>query len=181
MAVTLVAAARTASHGVDPIVLRLGSCTRSMVDIVADMADLPPRLERMSRFPHRMLGWGVPMGPLRLLRTHGRRSGMARTAPVALLRHGDVEWVVSPFGTTAWVRNVRADPFAELGRGGRMRPVRLVEVDDARKPQVLRAYRRAFRVIPFVRSAFTAGPADGTEAFEREAARHPVFRVEPMT
>ena len=139
---------------------------------------LPPRLARMSRGPQRLLTWGVPMGPLVLLRSRGRRSGQERVAPVALLRLDGEEWLVSPFGDTAWVHNVRADAHAGLGRGRRTRPVRLIEIDDARKPAILLAYRRRFRVVPFVRTAFTAAPADGIDAFSREAGRHPVFLVE---
>lgn len=129
--------------------------------------ELPPKLARMSRGPLRLLGWGVPMGPLVLLRTRGRRTGLPRTAPVALLKFEGRQWLVSPFGDTHWVRNVRADGRARLGRGRRLRPVRLTEVDDDRAPRVLRAYRRKFRIVPFVRDAFEA----------RE--HHPVFLVDP--
>ncbi|MCP2342663.1 nitroreductase family deazaflavin-dependent oxidoreductase [Actinomadura rupiterrae] len=140
---------------------------------------LPSRLVRMSRFPQRMLALGLPMGPLRLLRTRGRRSGLPRTAPVALLRLDGREWLVSPFGDTQWVRNVRADGRAEIVRGRRVRRVRLVEVDGGRKAGVLLAYRRRFGVVPFVRDAFAAVPGDGAAAFAAEADRHPVFLVEP--
>jgi deazaflavin-dependent oxidoreductase (nitroreductase family) len=142
-------------------------------------ADLPPRLDRISRVPHRLLTWGVPMGPLVLLRTRGRRTGLARTIPVAMLRHDGLQWLVSPFGDTAWVRNIRADAHAELGRGRRYRQVRLVEVDDDRKPEILRHYRRAFRAVPFVRHAFDAAPSDGPRAFQHEAHRHPTFLIAP--
>ncbi|MDL4819723.1 nitroreductase family deazaflavin-dependent oxidoreductase [Actinomadura opuntiae] len=131
--------------------------------------DLPPRLARMSRVPYRLLTWGVPMGPLVLLRTRGRRSGLPRTAPVALLKLDGRQWLVSPFGETHWVRNARADGRASLGRGRRLRPVRLTEIDDDRKADVLRAYRRKFGIVPFVRDAFAAD----------ENTNHPVFLAEP--
>ncbi|GIJ60354.1 nitroreductase family deazaflavin-dependent oxidoreductase [Virgisporangium aurantiacum] len=142
-------------------------------------AELPPRLARMSRVPLRLLTWGLPMPPLVLLVTRGRRSGRQRVAPVALLRHDGREWLVAPFGETAWVLNARADAEATLRRGRRTRAVRLVEVDDVRKPEILLAYRRRFRLIPFVREAFGAHPREGVAAFGREGARHPVFRIEP--
>lgn len=141
--------------------------------------DLPPKLARMSRVPFRLLGWGVPMGPLVLLRTTGRRSGLTRTTPVAVLDQDGQEWLVSPFGETAWVHNARAGGRTELGRGRRFRAVRLTEIDDVRKPEILRGYRKKFGVVPFVRTSFEATGDDGTEAFAREAARHPVFLVEP--
>jgi deazaflavin-dependent oxidoreductase (nitroreductase family) len=134
-------------------------------------ADLPPRLARMSRGPLRMLTWGVPMGPLRLLRTTGRRSGLPRTAPVARLKYDGREWLVSPFGETHWVHNVRADGHAELGRGRRFRRVRLTEITDDREGPVLRAYHRKFRIVPFVRDTFNAAPD----------LHRPVFLVEPAT
>jgi deazaflavin-dependent oxidoreductase (nitroreductase family) len=130
---------------------------------------LPPRLVRMSRVPTRLLSLGVPMGPLRLLRTTGRRSGLPRTAPVALLKFDGREWLVSPFGETHWVHNVRADGRAELGRGRRFRRVRLTEVTDGREQAVLKAYRRKFNIVPFVRDTFTAHPD----------AHRPVFQIDP--
>lgn len=142
-------------------------------------AGLPPRLARISRIPQRLLTWGVPIGLLTLLRTHGRRTGLRRAVPVAVLRHDSREWLVSPFGDTHWVHNARDDDRAELGRGHRFRQVRLVEVNDVRKPELLRRYRRRFGFVPFVRRAFHANPGDGPQAFQREAHRHPVFLIEP--
>jgi deazaflavin-dependent oxidoreductase (nitroreductase family) len=133
-------------------------------------AELPPRLTRMSRVPIRLLSWGVPLGPLTLLRTRGRRSGLPRTTPVALLSLDGRRWLVSPFGETHWVHNARADGRAHLGRGRRPRPVRLTEVTDDRKSQILHAYRKKFGIVPFVRDAFAA---EGTPG--------PVFLVEADT
>ncbi|TDD84288.1 nitroreductase family deazaflavin-dependent oxidoreductase [Actinomadura darangshiensis] len=138
-------------------------------------AELPPRLTRMSRGPSRMLGWGVPMGPLRLLRTRGRRSGLPRTTPVAVLKLDGRQWLVSPFGETHWAHNVRADGRAEIGRGRRMRRVRLTEIDDDRKQRIITAYRRKFGIVPFVRTAFTT--ASGEPAAPGADDR-PVFLIE---
>lgn len=143
------------------------------------MTSLPPNLTQMSRVPHRLLRWGIPMGPLKLLRTTGRRTGKQREIPVVTFHHDGTEWLVSPFGETAWVRNARANPHAELGRGRHLRQVHLTELADDRKPDILRRYRRRYRVIPFVRQAFHATPNQGAEAFEKEATEHPVFIVEP--
>lgn len=139
---------------------------------------LSPAMLRAGRVPLRLLTWGVPMGALRLLQTQGRRSGRRRTAPVAVVRLDGQEWLVSPFGETQWVRNVRANGVASLGRGRHMRPVNLVAVDDDRRPAVLQRYRRVFRMVPFVRDAFDADPGD-PEAFQRDAHRYPVFSIIP--
>jgi deazaflavin-dependent oxidoreductase (nitroreductase family) len=132
-------------------------------------AQLPPRLARMNGVPTRLLSWGVPMGPLSLLRTRGRRSGLPRTTPVAVLKLDRRQWLVSPFGETDWVHNARADGRAHLGRGHRFRPVRLTEVTDDRKGHILAAYRKKFGIVPFVRDAFPATQDDD----------RPIFLVEP--
>jgi deazaflavin-dependent oxidoreductase (nitroreductase family) len=137
-------------------------------------AALPPRLARMNRVPFRLLAWGLPMGPLVLLRTRGRRSGLPRTTPVALLELDGRQWLVSPFGETHWVRNARSDGRAELGRGRRFRKVRLTEIDDDRKHRIVSAYRHKYRVVPFVRDAFDTGP----EATASPDSDRPVFLVE---
>lgn len=140
-------------------------------------APLPAGLTRASRIPHRLLSWGVPMGPLALLRTRGRRSNLPRTVPVVTLRHDSQDWLVSPFGVTQWVRNIRADGRAELGRGRRWHTVMLIEISDDDKPEVLHRYRSGFGFVPFVRRAFDAAPGDGPHAFRAEADRYPVFLV----
>lgn len=140
---------------------------------------LPAGLTGVSRVPHTLLSWGMPMGPLVLLRTRGRRSGLPRTVPVVTLRHDNLDWLVSPFGVTEWVRNIRSNGRTELGRAHRWRPVTLVELDDDDKPAILHCYRRRFGFVPFVRRAFDATPSDGPGAFRTEAHRHPVFLVQP--
>lgn len=140
-------------------------------------SQVPPRLAAMSRGPTRLLGRGIPMGPLVLLRTRGRRTGQPRLTPVAPLNHDSVRYLVAPFGETGWVYNARAEPDAELGRGRHMKPVHLEELTGPAKAEVLRLYRRHYRPIPFVRAAFQAGSADGLAIFAAEADRHPVFIV----
>lgn len=140
---------------------------------------LPPRVALVSRIPQRLLTWGLPLGRLTLLRTRGRRSGKPRTLPVATVHQDGLDWLVSPFGDTHWVHNIRADNRAELGRGRRFRRVRLIEVTDARKPAVLWRYRRTFGPVPFVRRAFDATPGQGPQAFQAEADRHPTFIIQP--
>jgi len=129
------------------------------------------------RMVHRLLSLGLPMGPLRLLRTRGRHTGTYHEVPIALLRAGGEQWLVSPFGSVAWVRNVRANREAYLRRGGDIRRVHLVAVDDAEVSELLRAYRRRFAAVPFVRAAFAATGREPLDAFVREAHLHPVFRV----
>ncbi len=136
---------------------------------------VPARLTTVGHGPHALLSRGFPLGPLVLLRTYGRVTGVPHTTPVAPLTHAGTRYLVSPFGDTAWVRNARADPRAAVGRGRRWRPIRLTELTGPDRPVVLRHYRRHYRIVPFVRHAFTARPRDGIEAFAAEAHDHPVF------
>lgn len=137
----------------------------------------PTGMLPVGRFVQRLLSLGLPMGPLHLLRTRGRHTGLIREVPVVVLDTDGCEWLVSPFGDVAWVRNVRANGEAYLRRGAGLDRVKLVEVEDAAKPDLLRTYRRRFAPVPFVRAAFDATGRDPVEAFSREAHRHPVFRI----
>lgn len=138
---------------------------------------LPPGVVESARVPSRLLALGVPLGPLRLVETRGRRSGEPRTVPVVTVRHAGARWLVSPFGDAAWVLNVRANGEARLGR--RRRPaVRLTEVDGDLRVAVLRRYRRVYRAIGYVRTAFAETPLADDAAMRHHAGRHPVFRIE---
>ncbi|MGH1506333.1 MAG: nitroreductase family deazaflavin-dependent oxidoreductase [Acidimicrobiales bacterium] len=135
----------------------------------------------LTKVPFRLLSVGIPMGPLVLLETTGRRSGRPRRTPVVVLRLGGVRWLVSPFGETAWVHNVRAGGEVRLGRGRRLEPVELTELDVVDRAPILREFRRRFGVVPFVRAAFEASGRDGVAAFAAEAEQHPVFRIGSTT
>ena len=131
----------------------------------------------MSRIVGTLLRWGVPLGPLQLVETRGRTSDRPASTPVAVVRHANQEWLVSPFGRVGWVRNYEANAVASLVRGPARRSIELVEVRDERRAAVLRQFRSSFRLVPFVRRAFTARPVDGLDAFEAEADLHPVFQI----
>ena len=107
----------------------------------------------------------------------GRRTGHLHRVPVVLLRADGERWLVSPFGETVWVRDVRAGGEIRLGRGRRLRPVELTELAVVERAPVLQLFGRRFGLIPFVRAAFDARGRDGVEEFAAEADRHPVFRM----
>jgi deazaflavin-dependent oxidoreductase (nitroreductase family) len=79
------------------------------------------------------------LGNFVVLITTGRRSGESRRVTLAPIEDDDGEYFVSPYGESAWVLNVRADPSATIERGGRSESVRLVEV-TGEKPQVVKRY-----------------------------------------
>lgn len=134
----------------------------------------PRGMQSAGRLVARLLARGVPLGPLSLLETRGRRSGVPHPIPVAVLHAAGQQWLVSPFGEVDWVRNARVDGHATLARGRRGRSVRLVELADDRRADLVRRYRRRFALVPFVRAAFApdrGGPAvDDRPVFEVRAA-----------
>lgn len=110
------------------------------------------------------------------LQVPGRVSGELRTTPVNVLPVDGTRYLVAARGATQWVRNVRAGGDVTLRRGRRSESVTLVELGDARKPELIRAYltRWAWQV-----AAFDEGLApDSTDAQILAAAPGmPVFEV----
>jgi deazaflavin-dependent oxidoreductase (nitroreductase family) len=98
----------------------------------------------------RVLRAGAFMGPNALLTVRGRKSGVARTTPVALVEIDGRRWVIGAFGETNWVRNLRAAGEATLSVGRRREEVRARELDvEARAAffrEVVGPYVRRLRV-----------------------------------
>jgi len=114
------------------------------------------------------------LGNFAVLTTTGHKSGTRRAVTVAPIREGDVEYLVSPYGDSAWVRNARAHPEASLRRGREERRVRLVEVTGHKAALVKRYHERE----AFARQ-FMDVPGDATEAdFAAVPERFPIFRVD---
>jgi len=79
----------------------------------------------------RLIRMGVPLGPNALLTVRGRKSGLMRTNPVAVLATGGRRWVIGTFGEVNWVRNLRASGEAVLTTGRRRQSVHAVELTPA--------------------------------------------------
>lgn len=119
---------------------------------------------------------GVSVYGSRVLAVRGRTSGEWRTTPVNLLVHQGGRYLVAPRGNTQWVRNVRAGGAAELRLGRRREPVRLVELADDDKVDLLRAYLRRWAIE--VGAFFQGVSAEAPDSeLRRIAPDHPVFRV----
>ena len=94
--------------------------------------DRPPLAVRLfDPVLRRLLRMGLPLGPNALLTVRGRRSGELRSAGVALLELGGRRWVVSAYGETNWVRNLRAARAATLSVRGRPEAVSARELAPA--------------------------------------------------
>ena len=98
----------------------------------------------------RVLRVGPLMGPNALITIRGRKSGLARTTPVALVEIDGTRWVIGTFGEVNWVRNLRAAGEATLTVGRRHSEVKAHELsrDEATAffRDVLRPYVRRIRI-----------------------------------
>ncbi|WP_316521575.1 nitroreductase family deazaflavin-dependent oxidoreductase [Kitasatospora brasiliensis] len=119
---------------------------------------------------------GVSLWGSRVLAVRGRKSGEWRTTPVNLLTHEGERYLVAPRGQTQWVRNLRAAGTGQLRVGRRTEVFHAIELPDADKPEVLRAYLRRWNweVSTFFEGT---GPDAPAEELLRIAPGYPVFRV----
>lgn len=125
-----------------------------------------------------LLRAGVKMGTTSLLTVRGRKSGQPHTVPVVLVEQDGQRWLVAPYGVVQWVRNIRAAGTATLTRGRRSETISVAELPVQEAAPVLKQYLS--HVSGGVRSYFDARKDSPIEAFEREAARHPVFQITSM-
>jgi deazaflavin-dependent oxidoreductase (nitroreductase family) len=99
---------------------------------------------RAARSANALIRWlaelGISIAGSRALRVRGRKTGKIRGVVVNVLTVNDVDYLVSPRGTTQWVRNVRAAGVVEVGPGWHRRRLRATEVADSAKPDLLRRY-----------------------------------------
>jgi deazaflavin-dependent oxidoreductase (nitroreductase family) len=112
----------------------------------------------------------------RILEVRGRKSGEPRRNPVNPLDLEGTRYLVAPRGHTQWVRNLRAAGEGHLLLGSRREHFTAVELPDAEKEAVLRAYLRRWKweVGQFFDGV---GPDSPSEDLQRIAPDHPVFRI----
>ena len=121
-----------------------------------------------------LLRAGVTMGTMSLLTVRGRKSGQPHTVPVLLVEQDGEHWLVAPYGVVQWVRNIRAAGTATLTRGRRSEAISVTELPAQEAAPILKQYLvKATAARPY----FDATKDSPLEAFEREAARHPVFQI----
>jgi deazaflavin-dependent oxidoreductase (nitroreductase family) len=134
----------------------------------------------LNRLPLLLALAGISVFGTHLLAVRGRSSGRVRIVVVNVLRHRGERYLVSPRGTTQWVRNLRAAGEGELRLGKRSEAFRAVELPVGERPPVLRAYLRRWRLEA---GGFFdgVGPNAADSDLLRIAGHHPVFRIEPVT
>jgi deazaflavin-dependent oxidoreductase (nitroreductase family) len=100
---------------------------------ITSPAKAPSFIGLFNPLAQRLLRVGRVMGPNALITIRGRKSGVARTTPVALVELDGRRWVIGTFGDTNWVRNLRAAGEATLTLGRKREEVKAAELDlDAR-------------------------------------------------
>jgi deazaflavin-dependent oxidoreductase (nitroreductase family) len=95
----------------------------------------PPRwvfsiVNPIARF---LLSVGMPMGFNGLITIRGRKSGLPRTTPVAIIEVSGRRWVWAPWGDVQWVRNLRAAGSATITVRRRKMDVRATELDPGQR------------------------------------------------
>jgi deazaflavin-dependent oxidoreductase (nitroreductase family) len=97
----------------------------------------------------RLLRAGAPLGFNGLLTVRGRKSGVPRTTPIAIIDVEGRRWVWAPWGGSQWVQNLRAAHEATITVHRREERVRSVELDTAQRVawfrDVLRPLARGMR------------------------------------
>jgi deazaflavin-dependent oxidoreductase (nitroreductase family) len=122
---------------------------------------------------------GISVYGSRVLEVRGRTSGQWRQTPVNLMVFEDSDYLVAPRGHTQWVKNLRASGEGRLRLGRRTDSFQAVELTDAEKPPLLRAYlaKWKFEVGVFFDGV---GPDSSDAELLRIAPDHPVFRLTTM-
>ena len=151
-----------------------------MTAYVDTAARVPRHISLFSPLLQALLRAGLPVGPNALITIRGRKSGEPRTAGVAIIEVNGRRWIWAPWGEVNWVRNLRAAGHATLSASRNEEPERIavVEVPSTEAARLIRDTIAKFPAV--VQSNFDVTPGEPMEAFEREAIRHPTFRIVPM-
>ncbi len=93
----------------------------------------PRRVALFNPISRALLAVGVPLGPNALVTIRGRRSGLPRTTPIAVIEVGGRRWIWSPWGDVQWVRNLRSAGQATITARRRSEDVRATELDPEQR------------------------------------------------
>ncbi len=124
-----------------------------------------------------LVGPGLVIGnyPMYLFTVRGRKSGLPRTIPIAIIVRDGKRYVGSPFGIVDWVRNLRASGEAVLTRSRRSETVNARELVPGEAAIILQEEIKAGN--PFIRS-YGVTLDSSLEEFERAVLTHPLFSLE---
>ena len=153
----------------------------AQMDDAAGPIRVPRRVKLFSSFLQTLLASGIPLGLNRLVTIRGRKSGLPRTTPLAVIEVRGRRWVWSPWGEVHWVRNLRVAGRATITESGRQDEVRATELDPTERVGFFRdTLAPLARSIPlgvlFIRIVDGVDIADPVEA----ADGRPVFELHPI-
>jgi deazaflavin-dependent oxidoreductase (nitroreductase family) len=157
--------------------------TASAAGVPGAPPTMPPRwvfssVNPIARF---LMAAGVPLGFNGLITIRGRKSGLPRTTPVAIIEVSGRRWVWAPWGDVQWVRNLRAAGRATITERRRKEEVRTTELDRTQRVGFLRdVLGPVARGIPF--GAWFIRAVDGVDLDQPwEAAEgRRVFELHPL-
>ncbi len=124
--------------------------TRELTVRSGATASAPGWVTLFTPFANLLLRAGIPLGPNGLVTIRGRKSGLPRTNPVAIIEVDDRRWIWAPWGEVHWVRNLRAAGQATISKGRRAEEVRATELNAEERIGFFRDdLGRLARSIPF--------------------------------
>lgn len=124
----------------------------------------------------KVVGPGMIVGkyPIYLLTVRGRKSGLPRTVPLAIIERNGSRYVGAAYGMVDWARNLRAAGEATLTRGRRTETVSARELPPSEGALVLR--EDVIEGNPFAR-AYGVTASSSLEEFEQAVRVHPLFEL----
>ena|SRR5437899_200608 len=148
--------------------------------MATDMRSQAPSFVRVfNPIARRILNRGPLLGPNALITVRGRKSGLLRTTPIALVEIDGRRWVIGTFGDVNWVRNLRAAGKATLSVGQRRDEVTATELIGETRTgffrDVLGPYVRRIPVGTVLLAILGAGDILKDPAVA--AAKRPVFEL----
>jgi deazaflavin-dependent oxidoreductase (nitroreductase family) len=128
-----------------------------------------------------LLAAGAPMGFNGLITIRGRKSGLPRTTPVAIIEVSGRRWVWAPWGDVHWVRNLRAAGRATITVRRRKEEVTATELDPTERVAFFREVLGPLvRGVPFgVQFIRIADGVDLDDPVEAAVGRR-VFELHPL-
>jgi deazaflavin-dependent oxidoreductase (nitroreductase family) len=118
---------------------------------------------------------GLPIGPMEVLTTIGRRSGKPVSNPISVLTV-DGQRYICTVGDTNWVLNARANPRVRLERSRHKYTASLAEIPESERGRILREFPvKIPGGVSFFRRSL--GISGTPESFEQAADRCRVFRI----
>jgi deazaflavin-dependent oxidoreductase (nitroreductase family) len=148
---------------------------------IGSAASAPRWVTMFTPITRPLLAAGLPLGFNGLITIRGRKSGLHRTTPVAIIDVSGRRWVWAPWGEVHWVRNLRTAGRATITVRGRQEEVRATELNPTERLAFFRdSLGPVARGIPFgVRFIRIVDGVDLDHPLEAAEGR-PVFELHPL-